>query len=93
MKADIRIRISHTARENNIPEKTFERDSTLRLELPLDQAEFTAAVEALVQSNFTPVLTRLCDLVVEDSTAYCEALKKAGIQQLNLPFSEEKHDG
>jgi hypothetical protein len=89
MKAKIRIDITHTAREDQVPEMEFTRTSMLSLELPLDSAAFLEAVETLTTNNLSNMINRLCAGVMTDGERYVEAMKKAGIKQPELPFEEQ----
>jgi hypothetical protein len=53
----------------------------------LDRNEFLQALETLLMTNLSSVLSRLCDLILDESKAYTEKMKKTGVRQLELPFT------
>lgn len=88
MKVEINICLQHTAREAGIQERTFQRESTLRVELPFERDEFLGAIESLMTNNLQTVLASLCDRVQTASKAYLAEARKSGLVQLELPLNQ-----
>lgn len=92
MKAEITIKITDTAREPGIPPRTFSWADTLQLDLPLSTSEFAEAVETLIMNNAMPITQVLCDRVTQAVNAYTAKVRKSGLSQLELPFSDAAPD-
>jgi hypothetical protein len=89
MKAKISIDITHTVREDRVPEMDFTRTSTFSLELPLGADAFLEAVEALTTNNLSNMLNRLCAKVIDDGKRYVEIMNKKVSQQPASPVGEQ----
>ena len=92
MKAEITIKLTHCVNEDDLPEKVFERSSTIGVELPVaEDTDLMGAIENLVNSNMRSMVETLCTRVQASAAKYIEASRKAGIKQPQLGL--ENKDG
>lgn len=87
MRAEITVRITDTAREGEIPERTFSSTAPLSLELPTDADEFLESLDSLMAQTLSPIVKRLAAKVQSDIAKYLEEARKSGLRQPELPLT------